>query len=847
MVQSSTESGSLASFPAAASSSAVHAVIEENLEASSLSEDGAYEVVAEEIGLVKEIEAAEDTTLQDVAEESIEINETIQIEGQLDSSETAEEDSTPVLHHVLEQEEEPVKEVIDEPRKPITEPDFVVPSLFARSFKRVTRLRAVSFALLALLLISIVAPLSMTISYGVSAYTTYSSVRTRAYSGFQHLLSVKTAYSKVKKVGSSSVLDTDTLFYAKKEFAAARSDFVQMQQLLKGTSFAHTLTSYLPQYRPQVATALAGSQIGIDVADIGLQLVDSALILVPKLRGPLLVDARTPLVTSADIDVIGTTIDAVLPRLNDIEVQSRSLSLNDLPLSAQQRSQALQAIQIVPQVKSTLLWVSTMLEPAKWLLGVDQPRTFLVQTMDRGELRATGGFTGQYGELNITGGRVGPFSLRDISFVEYGDNSPIYGNLAPSAYRSWWPFANWGLRDSNLSADFPTSAQMAIQQYKYEVKRNVDGVVLLTPFLIEHVLRAIGPIQVPKYNETITADNLEERLHYYQLDNNGIRRSEIIEHVEDPAQARKLFTSAFARALMGAVRRAPLNTLVTLGFQMLQDLKTKDLQIYVTNDQIENLLRQRGYAAEVDRSTTRDGLYIVQANVSASKASQYVRTVLKDTVSLDKQGGATHVMRLQLVYNQAGPVYGLDTYRDYIRVYVPTGSKLLWGDGFDTGEPLCGGPLPACSANGIYPQQQLVCPAGQYDAGYAAPMLDDPYSGQAHPLDKVGPPTNKKSDVVGRAMFGGYVVIPKNCTMMVTLSWYVPPQGNSPYTLLVQRQASTFPELDLTMLSAAGSCATMATATTHFNGILTEDTSFKLKNAPAIRRASPTCVAASRV
>ena len=240
----------------------------------------------------------------------------------------------------------------------------------------------------------------------------------------------------------------------------------------------------------------------------------------------------------------------------------------------------------------------------------------------------------------------------------------------------------------------------------------------------------------------------------------------------------------------------------------------------MTNPQVKDLLNHYGYAAAMDRSLTHDGLFIVQSNVSASKASQYVQTIVKDTINLDTQGGATHVLQLRLVYNQEGPVYGLDTYRDYVRVYVPPQAKFLWGDGFDSGQPLCGGPLTACSNNGVYPQQQLVCAPGQYVAGATAPTIDDPYAGQWHPLDKIGPPTNFKSDEPQRAMFAGYVVVPKNCTMTATFSWYVPSMGTAPYTLLLQRQSSTYPDVDLTILPPPGDCGSLRTAGTHFEGVL---------------------------
>jgi hypothetical protein len=207
---------------------------------------------------------------------------------------------------------------------------------------------------------------------------------------------------------------------------------------------------------------------------------------------------------------------------------------------------------------------------------------------------------------------------------------------------------------------------------------------------------------------------------------------------------------------------------------------------------------------------------------------------MHDTVTLDANGGATHVLQLRLVYNQIGPVYGYDTYRDYVRIYVPPNSQFLWGDGFDTGIPLCGGSYQQCQPTGVYPQGELLCPTGQYQPGAAAPSNTDPDGGHWHPLDTLGPPTNLVSDEPGRAMFGGWVIVPKNCTMTVTVSWYVPSLGTTPYSLLIQREAGTFPELDLTVLPTPGNCAALETTGLHFDGIMGEDMSFTTKSFTSI-------------
>ncbi len=697
------------------------------------------------------------------------------------------------------------------------------------------RRRIITLVALAVVLAGALVPAGFLIAYGVSGYQTYVALKNQAHDGVDHLLNVKTIFTGVK-THPSGFLDTGKLLRARQQLDAAQTDFEQLQYKIDHTPIIATVTSYFPQFIPQVQTARAASRIGVDVTHMGQELISTALFLAPTFRGPLLTNSSKPLVTQEMLNLVGTTISDLLPRLTDIQLQSRLLSLNSLPVSAAQRDEFGQLLQMLPQAEIDLEQALNLLGAANWLLGVDSPRTFLVQTMDRAELRPTGGFTGQYGELTINGGRVGAFTLKDISLVEYVDTSKTLGMLAPNQYRSWWPFANWGLRDSNLSADFPTSAQIAIQQYQLEVGHQIDGVILFTPFLIEHVLQIIGPIHVPGYNDTITAQNLEDRLHYYQQDNAGIAKQVVYQPGDTSTSDRKRFTGYLAHLIMDQVRHAPPDELLAIGQEILHDLKTKDLQVYFSDPQAENLLMQYNDAAQLDRSTSHDSLYVVQANVSASKASQYVKTMMLDTVTLDAAGGATHRLQLRLVYNQIGPVYGYDTYRDYVRVYIPLNSKLLWGDGFDTGVPLCGGQYVQCSPTGVYPQDQLACPTGLYQPGAQAPSIADSDGGRWHPLDTIGPPTNLNSDEPGTAMFGGWVVVPKNCTMTVTLSWYVPPVAKN-YTLLVQKQAGMFPELDLTVLPTPGDCASTGVAALHFDGIMGEDMSF---TAPPFRPAPHT-------
>jgi hypothetical protein len=662
-----------------------------------------------------------------------------------------------------------------------------------------------------------------------------------------HLQAVADVFHSSYGSGITKYLDTHKLRQIQEEIDIAHADFASLTAKLDQDAAIGLASDFWPA---QISTARALGHIAIDGTTVAQQLIKTGLDIVPSIAPAFQQSfAATnnmplkPYITPASFAEINNTLDSIQPLVHDMNKYAQGLSLNTLPISAKQRQLIATFLPLLPVLDTILSHKPEWINALSWVLGIDGQRTFLIEPMDSAELRAAGGFTGQFGDLILIGAHVGPLKLANTGKYEEdhtAEGSPpdptvypkVVGQSAPAPYSEWWPIANFGLRDANLSADFPTSARIAMDRYAYEFGKHVDGVIMFNPTLIKYILHVTGPITIPKYHESITDQNLEDRLHYYQLDNTGIRREEIVEHVEDPQLARKLFTKRVTSALISKVTHLPVNKLLPMANEMLHSMRSKDLQVYVTNLQLESLIGKYGSTASLDRSTNHDGLFIVQSNLSANKASQYVTTAVRDAITLDDKGGATHSLQMTLNYQQKGDVYGFDTYRDYVRVYVPENSRLLAGNGFDQYDrPYCGDAQSRyrlCSQD-VYGDGSLVCSL-PVEIGYATSYLSDPYAGIDHPLDRIGLPQNQQSDEVGRAMFGGWVVIPKNCTMKVTLSWYVPPMSQHPYTLLLQAQASVFSQLDLTLQPVSGTCVTNEGNTLHFSNVMDgEDMTFTIK------------------
>jgi hypothetical protein len=707
------------------------------------------------------------------------------------------------------------------------------PSLGRKRGQRARRALPVKWHLIAIVIFLCIP--SFLIPYELSnVYQFFKQIQGQTQDGMKHLQAAANMFHNTANAGITYYLDVGKLRQAQVDIDLAHTDFASLNDELAHNATISLASSFWPAQMNTVRTlghiAEDGTAVGQQIFKMLRDIAPSITLALQKSASVAADAPLTPYITPASYQEINSTLDAVTPLIQRMARNAQGLSLAALPISSKQQKTIASMLSLLPLIDTALQQRSIFREPLQWLLGIGKQRTFLVEPMDTAEVRATGGFTGQFGELVLNGGHVGPIKLSNIGLYEedhtYEGSVPpdptvfpkVLGQLAPGLYANWWPIPNFGMRDANLSADFPTSARIIMDRYSYEFGRDVDGVIIFTPRVIEDVLHVTGPITIPAYHQVITEYDLVDLLHYYQLDNAGIYQEEHIEHIKDTQQARKLFTQRVTAALMNAVTHLPLSQILPLANEMLQAMKTKDLQVYVTNAQVESLIGKYGSTASLDRSTTHDGLFIVQSNLSASKASQDVTTIIHDSIKLDTKGGVTHNLTLTLEYQQIKPVYGLDTYRDYIRIYVPEKSQFISGNGFaQYDEPYCGDAQSGyvlCQPD-VYGDGSLVC-ATPIEIGYAASLFGDPYENRDHPLDRIGPPTNQQSDEPGRAMFGGWVVIPKNCTMKVTLSWYVPPMSAQPYGLLLQAQAGVYSLLEFTFQPPAGTCGLRKGEALHF-------------------------------
>lgn len=623
----------------------------------------------------------------------------------------------------------------------------------------------------------------------------------------------------------TSLMNATKLQEVQAELAAIEKDMYEINGAM------NILAAPLGAVSPSVQNYRLLVRMGYDLAAAGQGGIQVAQTVLTPLQGAALgADSSSPGLTANDIQTARTTLAEAEAYVADAMSAYQQIDPNTLPSQLKPGTSLGNMLALLPTAAKAIGELKSLLDVAPAMLGIGAPAYYLVTAMDTTELRPGGGFTGNYGILTIEGGKQSksrPLSLNDTYKLDqkyYQKGLEPYaqqlGNIPvtevpncqslgpqPPAYYWWWPVRNfdpackygWGLRDANLSADFPTNARtmmQIVQDAGGELPGNgsLQGVIAFTPGLIKDLLKVTGPIKVPGFNTTVDANNLERTIHDYQL---GSKQPQ-------GGTDRKQFTHVLSSVMLDKLKTLGGSQLKAVVKAAQEALKAKDLQVYLADPRAELILRQLGLSSEVSTSGS-DGYFVVDANDGGNKANAYVTQKQTDYVTLLPNGGAIHRLQIAVTYDKGKrTIYAGDSklldYSDFQRVYLPGDAQILGFAGYNP---------------------SIFAPTG-CGGGFGTVITD---CSPEHAIR--GPVT--VSDIAGRTMVGGPLLVlcgqsdsyinaeaeyngcyynPAPHTQTVYITWYTPQaytagsDGGGTYSMLVERQAGSVVNLTVYVSTA---------------------------------------------
>ena len=461
--------------------------------------------------------------------------------------------------------------------------------------------------------------------------------------------------------GSQAVVDYD-FFKAGSEFEAAVSRFQEAETSLnKIPVLLRALASVLPSGQ-QLTSGERLLEAGAALSRVGQTISSNFLFLKENTENSNTIPADKLLTR------LSAAAASVKPDISEAESALAAVRLEDLP--REYRTALEQVRLLLPIVHSGIDQLLALNEIAPDLLGLEGRRRYLIMFQNNHELRASGGFMGSFAILDVDDGRVQ--SLK----VPAGGTYDMQGSLvprllAPEPLQLINP--RWEFQDANWWSDWPTSAKKVSWFYRQAGGESVDAVVAMDVNVIESLLKITGPIPMPAYNLTITADNFAAEA-----------QAEVELRYDKAANRPKQFIADLAPLLIGRLE-AGLNTDgLKIAAAVSQALTEKHLLIYSSEADTEANLRDLGWAGAIDTLPPfTDSIGIVHTNIAGGKTDNVITDQVEHNVAVQEDGALVDTLTITRSHHGSkGEQFSGVRNVDYLRVYVPEGSQLLSAEGF---------------------------------------------------------------------------------------------------------------------------------------------------------------------
>jgi hypothetical protein len=277
---------------------------------------------------------------------------------------------------------------------------------------------------------------------------------------------------------------------------------------------------------------------------------------------------------------------------------------------------------VAPQTVKSLATLSADGEILNQAL-VSGNHTYLLVFQNSDEVRATGGFMGSYATVKLKDGQIADLTIQDIyqpdgQFTGYVEAPPGVKEYLSSGKGIRLPDANWW-------PDFPSSAQKMLPFFGLGQETAIEGVVAVNLSVAEKLLQVTGPVFLPDYQTTVTAENIAQ-----------VARADRSQFFPG-SQSKPHFLSSLFNQLKFKLDDLTPEQKAELFKHVLTSLKTKNIQLYSNRPELQELFNDHQLSgqttAQVNRQPVDLALFLVESNVGINKANRGLQRQVKLTAS----------------------------------------------------------------------------------------------------------------------------------------------------------------------------------------------------------------------
>ncbi len=444
---------------------------------------------------------------------------------------------------------------------------------------------------------------------------------------------------------------------ATNNFTSASENLLSVRQVLNEyPAFLMSAAKSLPKVGSHVSAGDILIDVGNNIANAGAlmsQLFAEVLTEDDKLTSDRLVELKTGF---QELSVIFKNTSNLLIKIDE----------QVIPEEYQEKISLLK--QWMPLSSSIIDNIVEVLDISIILLGHDQPQRYLIVFQNSNELRPTGGFIGSFAEIDVDKAQVTNIIIPTGGIYDLqGDLEVLVAAPKPLHMLN----ANWQIQDSNWWFDFPTSAKKILWFYEKSGGPTVDGLIAVNSNILSSLISITGPIYLANFDITLDENNII----------NEIQKEVEFNYDKENNEPKKII-SELMPIMIEKLQKLSGNQFMEIFTVFNSALTSKDIQIYYQNDEMQKKLKELAWTGDV-KYTKQDYLAVVNTNIGGGKADNKInqQTHLQTVISED--GSIRNKLKIRYDYTGAlGELFIEPEYNNYLRVYVPLGSRMITTNGF---------------------------------------------------------------------------------------------------------------------------------------------------------------------
>jgi nucleoside-diphosphate-sugar epimerase len=328
---------------------------------------------------------------------------------------------------------------------------------------------------------------------------------------------------------------------------------------------------------------------------------------------------------------------------------------------------------LVSQGSRSVASINSVVEFLPDVLGNSERKRFLILLQNEGEIRSTGGWISSYAIVGLEGGQIRELFVDDIYNADgtlqvqnkrFTPPTSLVNALETTDYS--FSLVNWNpdLYNVLLESESFVSA--------LGKGTDLDGLITIDISFIQKLLDQWGGIEVPGESELITSENIY---------------SKIFEMHEDftPGSDRKAtFLANLANETVTKLLSSNFSAYQSIVSVFAESLDEKHLQAVFKNSDATRFFNEHNWDGQLDSKYVSAPIAI-DWNWGGNKANLYIKRNHSLNIQVDETE-ITYTYEINVVNESTSNTYPQGDYINYIRIYIPNGSKLLNINGLENNE-----------------------------------------------------------------------------------------------------------------------------------------------------------------